>query len=46
LGLAARERLESLGYPVKWHEYPMQHEVCLPEVQAIGTWLRGRLIQP
>ncbi|MCB9908070.1 MAG: carboxylesterase [Planctomycetes bacterium] len=46
LGLAARERLESLGYPVEWHEYPMQHEVCLPEVQAIGTWLRGRLIQP
>lgn len=26
-----------------WHEYPMEHNLCLPEVAAFGAWLRGRL---
>ena len=43
LGQAARERLEGLGYGVEWHEYPMQHQVCLEEIQALGAWLRERL---
>ena len=44
LGQAARERLEGLGYAIEWHDYPMQHEVCLEEIQALGVWLRQRLV--
>ncbi len=43
MATASRERLGVLGYRVEWHEYPMQHSVCLEEVQAIGAWLRGAL---
>ncbi len=32
--------LEALGYQVEWHEYPMQHSLCLEEVQDISTWIR------
>jgi len=42
LGAMAREWLRGLGYAVEWHEYPMQHQVCLPEIQVIGRWLRDR----
>jgi phospholipase/carboxylesterase len=38
-GLAARERLESLGMEVQWKSYPMQHEVCPEEIRDIGSWL-------
>lgn len=40
LGQWSREHLESLGYAVEWHDYPMQHAVCLEEIQAIGAWLQ------
>jgi phospholipase/carboxylesterase len=43
LGRQARDFLLAHGYSVEWHEYPMQHAVCLPEIQAIGKWLRARL---
>lgn len=43
LGLEARDQLVSQGYPVEWHEYPMQHEVCAPELVEVGRWLRARL---
>ena len=41
LGQTSRERLA--GYPVAWHEYPMQHQVCLPQIAEIGVWLRKLL---
>lgn len=31
--------LQSLGYPVEWHEYPMPHSVCAEELGDIGAWL-------
>ncbi len=40
MGSKSRELLVSLGYDVEWHEYPMQHSVCLEEMEHIGTWLR------
>lgn len=43
LGLAARDWLRAAGYPVEWKEYPMQHQVCVPEIQDIAAWLRDRL---
>ena len=42
-GQDARDRLRELGYEVEWHEYPMQHQVCLEEVHAVGKWLGERL---
>lgn len=43
LGLKAREFLTAQGYGVEWHEYPMPHSVCLPEIADIGRWLRERM---
>lgn len=41
--LASRERLQSLGYSVEWHEYAMPHSVCPEEVEAIAVWLAKAL---
>jgi phospholipase/carboxylesterase len=38
-GAAARDQLQALGQTVEWHDYPMQHSVCLEEVQALQQWL-------
>lgn len=38
-GQAAREALQALGHPVEWHDYPMEHSVCMEEVQALNQWL-------
>jgi len=38
-GAAARDLLQTLGQPVAWHDYPMQHSVCIEEVQALQHWL-------
>jgi phospholipase/carboxylesterase len=43
LGVAACNWLRAAGYRVEWKEYPMQHQVCLPEIQDIAAWLRARL---
>lgn len=32
--------LETLGYTVEWHEYPMAHAVCPQEIADISRWLR------
>ena len=36
---ASRDALRSLGYTVDWHEYPMQHSVCAPEIAEMNRWL-------
>jgi len=46
MGTGARDALKAQGYPVEWHEYPMQHEVCAEELAEIGRWLRERLPEP
>ena len=38
-GLAGRDLLQALGQPVEWHDYPMEHSVCMEEVQALNRWL-------
>jgi phospholipase/carboxylesterase len=37
---ASRDLLVSLGYQLEWHEYTMQHTLCLEEVQHISAWLK------
>ena len=36
---ASRQRLQALGYAVEWHEYPMPHSVCAPEIAEIAAFL-------
>jgi phospholipase/carboxylesterase len=36
----SRRLLESLGYPVQWHAYPMPHSVCPQEIADISAFLR------
>jgi phospholipase/carboxylesterase len=36
---ASRELLESLGQPVEWHEYPIQHSVSMDEIVDLNRWL-------
>ena len=36
----SRDLLVSLGYQVEWHEYAMQHSVCLEEVQAMSAFFK------
>jgi phospholipase/carboxylesterase len=38
-GIASRDSLVALGYDVAWHEYPMEHSVCMDEVADLNTWL-------
>ena len=40
---ASRAALSALGYPVDWHEYAMEHSVCMEEIADINTWLLGVL---
>ena len=40
LGLAARDFLIERGYTLEWHDYRMQHSVCIEEIEAVGEWLR------
>ena len=43
LGSSSRDLLIAQGYAVEWKEYPMQHQVCMEEVQDISAWLQARL---
>ncbi|MFL6664735.1 MAG: alpha/beta hydrolase, partial [Rhizobacter sp.] len=38
-GVATRDALRGLGYPVEWHEYPMPHSVCMEEIGDLNRWL-------
>ena len=39
LGGHARDSLQQAHYRVEWHDYPMEHSVCLEEIGHIGRWL-------
>ena len=42
-GVTSRDLLQSLGYHVAWHTYPMPHSVCADEVADLRRWMTGRL---
>lgn len=35
--------LKQAGYTVNWYSYPMEHSVCLEEIQVISDWLQSIL---
>jgi phospholipase/carboxylesterase len=39
LGEESRQMLDSVGYAVEWHAYPMAHSLCEPEVSDLRRWL-------
>ena len=40
MGKNTSDLLVKSSYAVEWHEYPMQHSVCLEEVRDIGAWIK------
>ena len=36
----SRENLIRLGYDVRWYDYPMGHQVCMPEVEEIARFIK------
>jgi len=45
LGQTSADTLRELGCPLEWHEYGMEHSVCMKEVGDIAKWLALRLAQ-
>ncbi len=41
--LESQAYLLELGYKVEWHEYPMGHQLCMPELIDIRQWLVRQL---
>ena len=39
LGERSRNSLRELGYSVDWHTWPMAHQVCMEEIDALRAWL-------
>ncbi len=44
-GRACRDKLLSLGRPVRYRTWPMEHQVCAEEIEEIGGWLAERLAE-
>lgn len=42
-GRSSCQTLKDQGYNVEWHEYPMQHSVCIEEIDAIAAWMKKLL---
>ncbi|MBL8457846.1 MAG: alpha/beta fold hydrolase [Zoogloea sp.] len=38
-GKASADLLKAAGYPLEWRSYPMDHSLCLEEVQDLELWL-------
>jgi len=43
-GESAARTLGSLGYPVEWHAYDIEHSVSPEEIRDIGSWLSRILV--
>lgn len=43
LGKRSGDFLMEQGYPLQWHEYPMEHSVHPQEIRDLGNWL-GELL--
>lgn len=43
MGEHARDALLGMGCSLEWRTFSMDHALCIPEVRAIGKWLRGRM---
>ena len=39
----SRENLIRLGYDVRWFDYPMEHQICLEEVEEMSRFITETL---
>lgn len=39
LGLSSFEAMVAAGYQARWHTFPMQHSLCMPEIMLLKDWL-------
>lgn len=39
LGEGAKDKLLSLGYQVEWHNYPMQHQMCIEQIEKLSQFI-------
>jgi len=40
----ALSHLQGQGFSPSWHAYPMQHQVCLEEIEALSKFIQQRLV--
>lgn len=40
-GKEAYHALKSMGYSIEWHQYPMEHAVCLEEIREISRFMNS-----
>ena len=40
MGQHSHQLLTELGYTTLWNEYPMQHQVCVEEINDIAGFIR------
>ncbi|MCC4797621.1 carboxylesterase [Enterovibrio norvegicus] len=43
MGEDARDDLIAAGFKPNWSTYPMEHQVCMPQIKDISVWLTARL---
>jgi len=41
--IRTKQQLTRIGYVVNWHEYPMEHTVCIEEIKHLRSWLIDNL---
>ncbi|MCQ1058846.1 alpha/beta hydrolase [Photobacterium sp. DNB23_23_1] len=44
MGKEAVEALKQKGFMPNWREYPMEHQVCYPQIKDISKWLQAKLL--
>jgi phospholipase/carboxylesterase len=42
-GRAAYEAYATAGRDARWHEFAIEHQVSMEEIEVVGAWLRERL---
>jgi phospholipase/carboxylesterase len=43
-GKRSRDALRDAGFTVDWHAYPMGHQVCVEEIDALSAWIARRVV--
>jgi phospholipase/carboxylesterase len=40
-GKAVYDQLHALGYPIQWHDYLMEHTLCVEEIEHLSTFINN-----
>ena len=44
VGERSAQRLQAAGLNLQWQRYPMQHAVCMEEIQDLTRWIEARML--